>query len=378
MKVIFLLLLFFINIYAQNINYTNQLFVNPQGRGIESYNSLGFSNISNCTISEISSANPASLNHFNYISIGLSFQYSSKINLLNDFTFTSTKQWFPASFGFVYPYKNFRFGLAYHQRYNSYINYGENEITTIEHPDGTGEFFSATSERIIHSPSSLINYTINGIFNDSDYLSLGLQLFWDFLKINEKIYITNGQLKDNNMSWKLGIIYEFKQETHIGIIYEKGVTFEGEYKIEPQLTTIIHANNDSYVNVNPIYFLKLPDKLVFGVTNQTLNNFLLSMTISSIFWESVYDGYQNQLDISSGVIYKLSDLFRISLGFYNSDLIYKNPEYHISNNTNFIGAGMKWYINHLDIQFEVIGSHLFSSEYRKQTQIKLGLNYAFN
>ena len=360
LRVILINLLFTLNIFAQ-IPENNQLFVYPQSLAIESYNSIGFSNMNLCTISDVSSANPASLYQFENISVGLNYQYLSKMKLYSDISVASAKTFPPVTFGFIYPINNFRLGFAYHQKYNNYLDFGKSEITTVENPEGTGEFYSAYSERLIHSPSLLSNYTISSIFGD-DKLSIGLQVFWDFLKTKEKIYKMKSHLEGNSLTWKLGLLYEYRNETYISFVYEKGNRLDGEFETEDEFVEVVDINGRT-VEINPNYFMKLPDKMSFGLTVSTTNDLVLSMSISAVFWELVNDIYKNSLDISAGTIYRLNKSVRISLGFYNSDLNREVNGFFYSGlnyNSSFMGVGLNWHINNVDVQFELFDNKLFS------------------
>ena len=366
-------------IFAQ-IPERNQLPILPQSIMIDSYSSIGFSNMNISTISDISSANPASLYQFENISFGLNYLYFSKTKLYSDITVTSSKTRPPVTFGFIYPINNFRLGFAYHQKYNSYLDFGKSEIFTEENPQGTGDYYSAYSERIIHSPSLLSNYTFNSILGD-DKLSIGLQVFWDFLKTEEKIYNTKGYLEGNSFSWKLGLLYEYKKQTYLSCVYEKGNKLEGEFEMENELIFVDIDEDGNRIAVKPKYFMKLPDKLSLGITVDVLNKLILSMSVSSVFWESVNDSYKNNLDLSASTIFKLNQSLMFSLGFYNSDLNKKTSGYYCSGlnyNSSFIGIGVNWNINNFNILCELFDNNLYSSKIRKQTQVKLGLNYTLN
>ncbi len=380
LRVILIILLFTLSCFAQ-LRGPNQLFVYPQSLTIDSYNSIGFSNMNVSAVSDISSANPASLYQFENISFGLNYLYLSKTKLYSDISLTSSKVLPLVTFGFIYPLNNFRIGLAYHQKYNNYLDFGKMEIITIENPEGTGEFFISYSERIIHSPSLLSSYTMIDIFGD-DKLSIGLQVFWDFLKIEDKMYKTKFHLEGNSLSWKLGVLYEYKKEIFFSCIYEKGNKLEGEFEIEDGLIFLdIDEDGNKIPQLRPKYFMKLPDKLSFGITVEVLNKLILSMSASSVFWESVNDTYKNNLDLSASTIFKLNQYVMLSLGLYNSDFNNKTSGYYYSGmnyNSSFIGIGVNWRINNFNILCELIDNSLYSSEIRKQTQVKLGLNYSLN
>ena len=352
----------------------------PQSAAAGYDNSIGFSNIVIASISEISSSNPSSLSNFSSSSFGFNIEYSSTLELFDDITINRPKQWLPASFGFVYPYNNCRLGLTYHQKYYNLLDFGEIPITTVEHPEGTGETFSATSETSIHSVSGIFAYSIEGIFNDEDQLSLGGQLFGDFLFGKEKIYKSEGTVEGNDISWKLGVLYKLSDQLGIGLFYEKGIDIEGTFQMDSDTKLVEKQDSILIATIPPSsYNIKLPDKFSFGLSGKPINNLTLSITISSIFWNSLYDDFNNQLDVSVGAIYALSDFFALSLGVYDTDLNRKETTYfgmYSDLDATFIGAGIKVRLKTLDVRLEVNDSHLFSAERREQTQIKLGFDYS--
>ena len=380
LRIVILVLSITISIFAQ-IRISNQLFVYPQSLNIDSYNSIGFSNLNLSTASDISSANPASLYQFENISFGLNYTYISSLRLIDEIKLSSSKEIPPITFSFIYPINNFRVGLAYHQKYNNYLEFDEMEVATIENPEGTGEYFNATSERIIHSPSLLFDYTFKNVFTD-DKLSMGLQLFWDFLKIEEKIYKTKGKLEGNNFSWKLGVLYEYDKKIYISCLYEKENKLEGKIEIDDTLTVLdIDVGSGQLLEFNPQYFLKLPDKLAFGITVKPMDKLILSTSVSSVFWEGVNDRYRNNLDLSISTIYKLYESIMISLGFYNTDLNNSASAYYYESldyNSSFIGLGINWQVKNFDIQCEFLDNKLFASKISKQTQVKIGIDFTYN
>lgn len=346
--------------------------IHLQSITIGAYNSMGFSNMVTVLVSEISSSNPASISNFSTLSAGVEFTYSTKIDLYSGIKLDRSRQWLPTSFGFVYPFKNFDIGLSYHQKYSNFLDFGEIPRVTIENPTGTGETYKATNETIIHSPSGIFTYFFNKVFTNEDRLSFGIQLYWDFWIEEQSIYTLKGEVNDNNLSWKIGMLYRLSKVLGFGIFYEKGVDINGTYKTDDKL---IIDNDSSVIDTPDITTnLKLPDKLSFGLSAKSLDNLCLSITLSTIFWNSIYDYYQDQLDISVSSIYSLSDNFSLSLGFYKTDHNIKDDG-GVNQNTTFACVGIRGRLRSFDIRLEILDSHLFTAEYRKQTRVKFGIAF---
>ncbi len=360
--------------------YVHALLPNIQ---IDSFNSVGFSNITNSQISEIGSSNPAALGNFNGLKAGLSFQYNSNTDYVLGLKLERAKQWLPSGFGIVYPKNNFSFGLSYHQKYSSFLYFGKIPITTSTNPDGTGEFFEASNEMIIHSPSALVSYSFLDLLFNGDQFSLGGQLFWDFWETEEKIWHTKAIVCENDISWKVGLKYDVDSELGFGLLFEKGIEMKGEVNIESGLQSIDPIDTAGYFAVVPLkYFqiFKLPNKLSFGFHYQVFENVVLSSNLTNVFWNSLDNVYKDQLDFSAASQINLSENFDAEIGLYFTDRILEedNNYYHNPRHATFYNLGIRAVFEKFSFITEYLNSTKSTAKYRKQTIVKFGCNFEFN
>ncbi len=348
-----------------------------QGIPVGYFNSIGFSNITSVSAAEISGANPASLANFSSLEVGINFAYWTQTDYVYGIQISRPKQWLPSSFGFIYPFKNFHFGLAYRQKYAEYMDYGDIEILTVQNPMGTGEFHHFTDETIIHSPSAILAYSLHNLFNAEDCLSFGLQISWDVWREEESIAESKGRINADYLSFKIGTLYRPNQQLAFGAFYARGDDLKGEFEFDSMLPAI--PDPGSFVQIPVTYNFKLPDELAFGLSAKTVENLSLSATLNAVFWSQVYNEYQDQLDFSVGTIYSLSDRLAFSLGFYQTDRNLKGDNIYTgyAHNASFAGTGVRGRIWNMDLRLEILDSHLFSAKYMKQTRIKLGMDYRF-
>ncbi|MDY0083332.1 MAG: hypothetical protein RBR74_09140, partial [Ignavibacteriaceae bacterium] len=134
-KYVFVFLVFAsINTFAQ-LSTQYDLFLFPQGYGLNLLNSSGNSSIVN-DVSNISFMNPAAIAGLKNYSAGISYQYTSNLKeaWIADIGMKRIYNSFPQSFGAVAKYGNFSFGLGLGQKYNGTKEFGKIPITTIEHP----------------------------------------------------------------------------------------------------------------------------------------------------------------------------------------------------------------------------------------------------
>lgn len=351
---------------------------------VNTYNSIGFSNIVTSHISEIASANPASLSDYNSPSAGINFSFSSRLNYYYGIKIEGAKEWLPSSVGMVYPMNNFNIGLGYYQKYSNYMDFGRTEITTILEPEGTGEYWEASEETIIHSPSILLSYSWKNLFLKNDRLSLGGQVFWDWWLEENKIYKTTATVNANCINWKLGFIYKFRNDIGIGMCFEKGIDMEGEIEVTPEfLVESDPMDSSGYYSgtqVKNILVFKLPDRLSFGIAAKSGNDFTLATTLSAVFWSSVDDRFQDQLDYSANFIYSLMNNFDLSFGVYATDRILKDDFSYgnYSKSATFFDLGFKFKYDKIGILAELMDSRLFSAEMMKQTIFTLGISCKLN
>lgn len=389
MKTAAFILLTTITVSGQIINTAYNYSTFPPETGVDSYHRSGFTTFGFSSASDLSNSNPASIAFFNKISAGLSFEYNSEINISNIITVhqTRSKPLLLASFGFVYPMSNFNIALAYHQKYNTYLKYEPLEVSTFEKPDGTGEYVRPINDRIVHSPSILCSYTFGNIQQNNSILSVGVQLFYDYAVIKDKAYQVNYKFNEGSFNWKLGLLYSYKREVSVGILYENKIELEGVIETDPEINVErydpVHEHSGNYfsVEVDDIKMkLKLPGKIGLGLSARAFNNLSLSFAFSAIDWSTVYKGYRTQINLSSAAVYDFSETANISLGFFNSLFYYRNDEnYYYGRRMNwnriFITAGAEIKFDKFAVQIELMDNHLLAVEKFYQTQAKVGFNY---
>ncbi|MDA3859943.1 MAG: hypothetical protein PF445_01840 [Melioribacteraceae bacterium] len=227
--IIFLLIIFNNNLFSQvavAANHTSAFL--PQGLSLPLLNGYGNSAIHN-DVTNIGSLNPAALENFNNIMFGFSYQYETKIDesWIADIGSKRINNWIPQSVGLVFPYKDVRFAISMHQKYNRSLLFGPIEITTAEKPDGIGEFIELEYETFIYNYSFSTSYTYKNFLYNSE-LSFGFRIglnnlneYSDLYKswIDASVYATDisfGAIystpKIDNHYFKIGIFYQKKLE----------------------------------------------------------------------------------------------------------------------------------------------------------------------
>ncbi len=388
MKKVILLFLFIIfttiNIYSQ-ITYEHPVVFLPQGFAIQTLSSLGTSNIVN-DISNISSINPAAINEFNKISGGISYLFQSKIdeayvagighNRIQDFT--------PQSFGILFPFNELTIGVGMRQRYNSELDFGQIPITTMEQPDGTGEYFRAIYKTNVYSYSFILSYLSDNFLGQGNDLSLGFKLDYNRLHEYEEIWKMSNNIVSNSFSWSAGFTYKIafgeKKAFKLGISYESSVEFSKLFTYEnSQLNLVTPDSNIRYVMINPNYLLKgnIPGELKFDFNINPVSNLNLCTSVNYIFWSSIADNFNNQFEFAENIIYSPNNSLSASAGIYTTGRKFNQDYFGINNELHafFLTAGIKINFNYFDVNLALADSHLLSGDAYKQTIGKFGIGF---
>jgi hypothetical protein len=365
----------------------NKLFL-PQGYLLPNLSGYGYSKTIN-DVSDIGNMNPASLSSFNSISGGVSYQYNSKINnaWLADIGFYKNKTGLPQSAGIVYPLNDFCLGVSFTQRFNGSLDFGQIPITTVENPDGTGDFYSPLYQINLMSYSFLGAFTVHNTFKDNDKLSFGLSINLDKFSDYEKIIDVVEEGSFYGGSFSLGAVYERSSDDvllyRLSLFFEKGANAAGNFTIEGPTVTVFpdSISHGAKYNIPTEVirtFGKIPDKLNFGVDFKIGPFLSVSSNYSYVFWHGV-GASANQPEISFAGLYKLSDIVSLSVGTYimqyNNEGINRDFQGYGKLNAVYLTAGTVIHFENIDLNIGLADSHLISGEWRKQTAGTVSLGF---
>lgn len=366
----------------------NSLMIFPQGNTIESLSGYGNSGLINST-SNISGLNPAALNNIKNKSAGISYQFESGINdvWIGVFKYKRITNFVPQSAGFILPYKNWRFGLSMSQHYNSFIFTPPIPVTTMEQPDGTGEFITAEYRTNLYDYSIITSYVFENIFNNAE-LSVGTRIGWGNLIYNASLADVQADIKDNSTTFSIGGVYKQKLEDkkyiQLGLYYESGTNFKSQYSYNGK--GAFRSNDSNYYQIqtsNLPFEAKFPSKMQFDFDVDIISNLKLLGNLSYIFWKDVKTNAANNIEFSFSGFYEFNDLFSASAGFYNATLNFDYVPPILGSDINkemkalYLTAGFVINLKEFKIDAAFADSHLISGAYRQQTIGKLGIGYNF-
>jgi hypothetical protein len=333
--------------------------------------------------------NPAAIAGLKNYSAGISYQYTSNLKeaWIADIGMKRIYNFFPQSFGAVAKYGNFSFGLGLGQKYNGTKEFGKIPITTIEHPDGTGEFIELREKTTIQSYSLSAAYSLSEISKSDFDINIGLRYSLNYLRHSMYILYNNINAKEYFSSFSFGITSLFNLDE------QRFLQFGLSYEISNELNTILQIDTDLQVTPDPnirttydLYPLELsyksPSELNFNIALDATNDLKFLGGLHTVLWSDQNGNYKNQVEISFSTLYRFSEMIRASAGFYLNDFGYKNeylffPELNSEFNVLFITTGFNIEFQGFSVDLAVADSHLFSGDFRKQTILKLAAGVHF-
>lgn len=252
-------------------------------------------------------------------------------------------------------------------------------MTTVEDPDGTGITFNPQFITELHSFSFIGCYGYSDFLMDNGNLSMGLQLNVDYLYVKEQISRADAKVNDIGFSGKLGINYILSDFISLGILYDKGSYIKSEMKYEGSsiLETLSNESSVTYFAARPVsqrYIFEMPDKFSYGLLLTLLEHFYFSLTILHIYWNRLYSSFDNSMNISSNVLYKIPYFgFDFTCGFYDNKQ--NSSLFDFDNDIIFLNLGIRQNFDNSVVSVEI--SDGYSSEWHRLNEYFISLNTDF-
>lgn len=356
----------------------------PQGYGVKLLNSSGTSSILN-DVSNLGFMNPASISEFENYSLGLSYQFNTSIDetWIADIGTSRVYNFYPQSVGGVVKWNKFVFGLGFGQKYNGTMDIGEIQITTVQNPYGTGEFFTPIIEKSIHSYSLSTNYSFDELLQTKNKFVLGFRYNLNRFKEYDEIGELIGEAEDFFHSFNFGLFSSLSldeaRNIYFGFSYETKSDFEAKFETNSDI--IQNPDPDpirppAYIQVEQYLIGSTPAELKIDCGVDVTSSIKFLLNLATLFWDDQIDNVKDQVEFSTSALYSFNEQFSSSLGFYVTDYKFKESYFSQLNtelNAFFITAGLKVNLNKFSVDLAIADSHLFSGDFRKQTIGKLSI-----
>jgi hypothetical protein len=383
----------FVNLYpqsAQNRSETN-IILFPQGFGIEQLNSKGTSALLN-NVANINGLNPAAINQFENLSLGVTYQFQTDIPeaFVADIGLSRAYNYLPQSFGGVYRIDKLPFGLVnrltlglgFAQRYNGILEMKPIPITTINQPDGTGEFITYNEKQMLQYYSLISAFTIQNFFDEKSELTIGFK--YNLNRFSERVEnstLIEGTVLGSNFEAGINYVYNFKNERNIsfGVSYKNKLEMKDQMRSEGETVTGITQDTSrgpTYYTFAPLsVIVKFPAEINFDLIYQHSSGVKITGSLRYINWSEINSNVNNQPEYSLSLIYPINGSVETSIGFYHSDYTYKENLFSLTDQMEalYLTAGLSFNIQLLNIDVALADSHFYSASKRKQTIGRIGI-----
>lgn len=350
----------------------------PQGRVLESLSGYGYSQSISGFANNISDRNPATLSLIEKSSLGISYQWDSKIEeaWFAEIGHERIHDQIPQSFSLVLPVKGFRIGYGFGQKYNSELLFRMEEIIGVNDQNDPVETFTPIRKTKVYSNSFILAFPPYEQFP----VTLGIGYTINGLDYYEEIYTVKANVHTWSSNWMMGVFYGFRENRIFSVDYTSEVNFSSPVEIKyagihdtlgneiiglpPDLSMHFKLNSD------------LPARLRFGVARQLSLTSHIEFSVSNLFWHEISETAKNQVELTGNFVRKFSDRLTYSIGGFATDRQYTSKS-GLNDNKNlfavFLTGGLVFNWNLMKINVALADSHLMSGTWRKQTMAKVGL-----
>ncbi len=353
----------------------------PQAVRWQALSSNGFTYNFPTTLSQISGSNPAALNGFDTLALGLSYQFDSDLNeaYFAKIGYVDNYLYMPQSIALAYPYNDlFTFGVSAAQKYNGGLDLGKTPITTITKPEGTGEFFSPDIRTHIISLSAIIAIDLE---KSLPGLSFALRYNFDRFSYEDKIMDLESNASGSSSSFAAGLAYQINagfSTIEVAGFYEQGANLAGTLQSNYSTRIAIDSTRGTQYYGAPLSPTKagavLPNRWHVGLkASPDIGQFMFEY--SSIDWEGT-GNFRESTEISASYTHYFSDRLSLSLGGYSTEkkLGPELPKSWDKFSATFLTFGVQTKFRGLDVDLALADSHLSGDSWREQTIFKIAVS----
>lgn len=255
--------------------------------------------------------------------------------------------------------KSLTLSIGYMSYYDLHMEIDSIPITTLEEPEGTGEFYGIEEKLVVHT------FFGAGSYHFANGASVGLTLGLNYLKYQDETaemagdghglgvqFIAGGLLSPfENLNMGVAFRYSTKIEYNMqydgaGLEFEKNdigePDFDYEYVPEPLLT-------------------KFPWSLQVGMSYSPIADVKILGMLDFQKWSIISNGHEDKIQAHFGTEISSLEPFTFGFGFFTQD----DPSVYMGKyfNQKFITAGVRLKLwDSLELSTSYIDSHLFPNK----------------
>jgi hypothetical protein len=264
---------------------------------------------------------------------------------------------FPTSIGYIQ--------IGYARPYDEKMSTGEIPITTVEHPDGTGEYYRAIKEGAIHTAFAAVS------FSPLDYASIGLTFGLDYIRQRSSIWT----------AWSLSSGYRYKVITGITVRPIVGIDFGLVARYAPPIDLNVTDNSNLQVIGVPNYRIQArsPLELELGMSIQMFSSLYIMVSLQHENWAKVFDNASSLWQIRLGTEYHALSGCWLQLGYFTQSSPFPSQEAYLNQEFLTFGARI-CIIDSFELSLSYISSRPFvlDNGYNLSSYISYSFERSFN
>lgn len=193
----------------------------------------------------------------------------------------------------------FTAAAGYAETYDHRLTSGPVEVTTVENPDGTGEFFTVENRRRVAMLFGALSYRF------SDRLSAGVTVHYHSASLKDKLWRAVVEAHGEGWGGTAGILMQVLNALHVGVSASFGERIAVPYSPLFGLITIhdpVMGGNGriTAVSVSPRLYARLPVIVRAGVMMELTPSLAFLYAVEHAGWAAV-SSYGDTYDVSAGV-----------------------------------------------------------------------------
>jgi len=242
-------------------------------------------------------------------------------------------------------FNNINVALGYSNLYDKFFSFGPYPVTTVDQPNGTGEFFTGKTSVVVHT----ITASVSHFFDDN--LSVGLTSGVNIVSARDELWKSSAEGSGTGMILISGFYFQPIESFHIGgslqlssdISYT--ITMSGRDLLRIVDPDTVATRNNSIINARTVngfpFIAKFPLTAQAGF-KWDINEIVSVMAeVDYAEWSSISSNYDNVINNHFGIAVEPIQFLKIRGGYF-SQLDPAKPTTAISINQTFWTAGVEW------------------------------------
>ncbi len=371
--IVFAILFTGLNVLAGDLTRVSQSLALPAfGYAVENSHAIGFSNLFSVAPGEAGSSSPAALVGFNKMVAGVRFDYATDVD---EFIIGKGEQSYspviPASVGFILPFPRGALAVSYHRSYESKIS-DKFEISTVNQPEGTGEYYTFERSNVIH------NFGLGAGYELSEKLSIGARINYNLFEIKEHVWRLNIDESSGAFSAQAGVNFEF-DIFEIGVLYNLSSNFEDSWRNDSGLVSVIDTNVVNYTSRSTEYIVHRDDKLFLSFQIKPSESWRMASSFAIRTTNRANDALDGLYETGFHVINTINPMWQWTAGVLvtERELSKEYDSLFEEQDRTILHFGVQYTTGPVGLRLEIADSHFSSSETMQRTWLSLGGDYTF-